>query len=115
MAAPKKPADHKPKVQKVQVTVGEGDAERTIPARRVEVRGITVTIADEVFDDFELLDDLAQLEDKKASRFPAVARRMFGDEYRIVLDGLRDETTGRVPLEAAAEFIRDVFEALNPN
>ena len=115
MAAPKKPQDHKPKVENVEVTVGEGEASRTVPARRVKIRDITVTIADEVFDDFELLDDLAQLEDKKASRFPAVARRMFGDEYRTVLDGLRDETTGRVPIEVAVEFIHDVFEALNPN
>lgn len=115
MAAPKKPQDHKPKIEKVEVTVGEGESARTIPARRVTIRGITVTIPDEAFDDFELLDELSQLEDQKANRFPAVAKRLFGDEYRMVLDGLRDKTTGRVPLEAAAEFIRDVFEALNPN
>lgn len=114
MAAPKKPADHKPKVEKVEITVGEGDDARTIPARRVVVRGITVTVPDEALDDFELLDELAQLEDQKATRLPSVARRLFGDDYRSILDELRGPN-GRVPIEAASTFIADVFGALNPN
>lgn len=114
MAAPKKPADHKPKVEKVHVTLGEGDEAREVPARRVVVRGITVTIPDEALDDFELLDELSQLEEKKATRLPSVARRLFGDDYRMVLDGLRG-SNGRVSLEDASKFIADVFGALNPN
>lgn len=114
MAAPKKPQDHKPKVEKIDVTLGDGDDARTVPARRVTIRGVTVTVADEALDDFELLDDLAQLEEKKATRLPSVARRLFGDGYRDVLDALRG-TNGRVTIEDATGFIRDVFGALNPN
>src|SRR5690606_20893967 len=46
----KQPADHKPKAAEV-------DNERTIT-----VRGVEVTVAADALDDFELLDDLAELE-----------------------------------------------------
>ena len=110
MTAPKKPQDHKPKVEKVEIAIGD----RVVPARRTVIRGIEVTVADEALDDFELLDDLAQLEEKKATRLPSVARRLFGDEYSTILDGIRGEN-GRVSIEDATEFIRDVFGAINPN
>jgi len=111
MADVKKPQDHRPKVEKVTVTVGDREA----AGRRTTVSGITVTVLDEALDDFELLEDLAALEEQKASRLPSVARRLFGDEYKTVMDALRSEATGRVPIKAASEFIRDVFGALNPN
>lgn len=110
----KEPQDHKPKVEKVEVTLGEGDNERTVPARRVKIDGITVTVPDEALDDFELLEDLGQLEQRNAARLPSVAKRLFGDEYGAILDALR-EPTGRIPIQKATQFIRDVFGALNPN
>lgn len=115
--AVKQPQDHQakaPKVENVEVTIGAGDDARVLPARRVTINGTTVTVANEALDDFELLDDLSQLEDGKASRLPSVARRLFGDDYRSILDELRGPN-GRVQIERATEFIRDVFGALNPN
>lgn len=126
MAAPKKPADHKPKVEKVEVHVPvlkggrpalDEDGKqvtRAVPARRVVIRGIQVTVADEALDDFELLDDLSQLEENKAARLPSVARRLFGEGYRKILDELRGPN-GRVSINDANTFIGDVFGALNPN
>jgi len=121
MTETKKPQDHlskveKPKVEKVQITIGEGQAERTVDAQRTVIRGITVTVADEALDDFELLDDLRAVDvDRNASRLPALLRRLVGDDYREIMERLRDKDTGRVPIQSATEFIRSLMEALNPN
>lgn len=121
MAAPKKPQDHlpkieKPKVETVEVTIGEGEEQRTAPAQRTTVQGITVTVLDESLDDFELLDDLRAVDvDRNASRLPALLRRLVGDDYRDIMDQLRDSQSGRVPIQKATEFIRGLMEALNPN
>ena len=121
MTQAKKPQDHlpkveKPTVEKVQITLGEGDAAREVPAQRTVIKGITVTVADEALDDFELLDDLRAVDvDRNASRLPALLRRLVGDEYRDIIVSLRDESTGRVPIQSATEFIRGLMAALNPN
>lgn len=101
----KKPQDHKPKAE----DAGTGQV--------VEVRGLQVTISAEALDDFELLDDLAQVEQKNAVRMPSLLRRLVGHEqWRDVIDLARDESTGRVSVEAGAELIREIFEELKaPN
>ena len=117
----KQPQDHKqktvkPVVETVEVTLGSGDTERKVSAKRTVLRGITVTVLDEALDDFELLDDLRAVDvDKNASRLPALLRRLVGDGYQEIMEGLRDEDTGRVPIQSATGFIRDLMEALNPN
>lgn len=115
-STPKKPAerpapqDHKPKAEKPTVKKVEGGKEVTF-------KGITVTVDDEALDDFELLDDLRALdEDQNASRLPVVLRRLVGkDGYKTVMDGLRDEKTGRVSGEAGGEFVAEILGALAPN
>jgi len=121
MSEIKQPQDHltkveKAKVETVEVTVGEGDAERTVPAKRTIIRGITVTVLDEAIDDFELLDDLRAVDvDGNAAHLPALLRRLVGDEYKTVMDGLRDKDTGRVSIESGSMFVKEIFGALNPN
>lgn len=122
---PKKPQDHlskveKPTVESVEVDLPDGVDDdgnpktRSASARRVVIDGVTVTVLNEALDDFELLDDLSELENRKASKLPSVARRLFGDDYKSVLDALRGPY-GRVSIETATKFIRSVFGALNPN
>lgn len=108
--APRKaPADHLPKVEKP-------DVEKVDGGRNVTLSGVTVHVPDVALDDFELLDDLRAVDvERNASRFPALLRRLVGDDYPAVMDALRDTTTGRVPIEAGAGFIKDLFGALNPN
>lgn len=109
MAAPKKPQDHKPKAEDVKVEKVEG-------GRKVTLHGVTVTVTDDALDDFELLDDLRAVDvDKNASRLPALLRRLVGDDFSAVMDSLRAQHSGRVPIEAGGQFIRDLFGALNPN
>jgi len=106
MPAPKKPQDHQPPALKAKDL---GDS------FELTHNGVTMVIEKAAFDDFEVLDDIAQIEEGNAARLPSLMRRLFGDtQYRTMLDGLRDPQTGRVPLAKASEHLRDVFNAVNP-
>lgn len=128
MSTPKKPQDHLEKVVKPKVESLEDGKRITfsdIPARdregKTEVvddkpRPLTVTVAFEALDDFELLDDLRAIDvDMNASRLPALLRRLVGDEYDDVMNALRNRETGRVQIAPAQVWIRRLMEALNPN
>ena len=109
MAESKKPQDHLPKKEKVK-------AEKTGAGWNVSFKGASVDIADGAFDDFELLDEIAAVEEGRGARLPALLRRLVGDEgFRDVMDALRDKKTGRVSVEAGAEFVSEVIQAVNPN
>jgi len=96
MAAPKKPQDHKPKTG------------------TVKVHGIELDVSPEALDDFELLDDLAALQNQDGSRLPSILHRLVGDQFKPVMDALRGEN-GRVSLESATEFVQELLESLAPN
>lgn len=109
MAEPKKPQDHQAKKVKPQV-------EKVDEGWKVTHKGATITLASEVFDDFELLDEIGAVEEGKGNRLPALLRRLVGPEqFRSVMEALRDKKTGRVSVEAGAEFLGEIFEAVNPN
>lgn len=98
MAGPKAPQDRKPKA-------GE--------PHKVDVDGKTWTIEPDALDDFELLDDLGAVEAGNAARLPSTLRRLLGPvQYKAALNSLRDADTGRVPVEAGAEFVKAIFEGL---
>lgn len=109
-AAAKRPQDHQPKADKPKVeTVDNG--------RELTYKGFTVTIPNDAFDDFELLDDLRAVQvDQEAQRFPGLLRRLVGEEgYRTVMNGLRNPDTGRVSIEDGVEYVGAIFEAIAPN
>lgn len=81
----------------------------------VVVRGATITVPREALDDFELLDDMSQLEDGNPQRMPALLRRLVGDQWKTVLDLARDEDTGRVSIEAGALLVQEIMEGISPN
>lgn len=123
--AAKAPQDHqpktiKPKVEKVETVLGEGDDARTVSARQVTMpvapdKSVVVVVADEALDDFEVLDDIRAVQDQNdASRLPSLLRRLVGEQYRTVLDQLRGPN-GRVSTSDGAQFVLDLFQALNPN
>lgn len=97
-----KPADRKPKVE-------TKDGVST-----VTIKGVTVSVEKDALDDFELLDDLAKMQDGDGARIASVAHRLFGDEFKKVMDGLRGEN-GRVSVEVASEFISELLAAIAPN
>ena len=102
-ATARKPQDRKPK------------AEDAPTVTTVAVRGIDVTVPADALDDFELLDDLHELENGNATRLPAVLRRLVGDQWRAVMDVARDPETGRVSIESGAEVVREIMAGLAPN
>lgn len=97
-----KPKDHKAKVETV-------DGVST-----VTIKGVTVRVDKDALDDFELLDDLAKMQEGEGARLASVAHRLFGEDFKTVMDGLRGEN-GRVSVETASEFIGEVITALSPN
>ncbi|MCC2031832.1 hypothetical protein [Microbacterium allomyrinae] len=117
-AGAKTPEDHKPKTakpEKITVTVGEGDDARELPALRVTVHDIEVTVLEEALNDFEVLDQSAQLQDRNAAAFPRLLRLLVGDDdWRRILDELRG-VNGRVAVEDGVAFVSDLMQALNPN
>jgi hypothetical protein len=99
-----KPADRKPKKAEKPDTL------------EVTVRGTTLTVPADVLDDFELLDDLNEIDQKQnAARMASVLRRLVGDQWREAMDLARDEKTGRVPIESGARLVQEIMEGLNPN
>lgn len=107
MTAPRKPADHLPKAEKPKVEKIDGDF-------HVTHKGVTVTVATDALDDFELLDDIGAVENGNAARLPALLRRLIGPDYKPVLDALRGES-GRVKIEDAAQYVGDLLGAISPN
>lgn len=96
------PQDHK---QKVSTKDG---------VSTVTIKGVTVSVDKDALDDFELLDDLAKMQDGDGARIASVAHRLFGDDFKKVMDGLRGEN-GRVSVETASEFISELLAAISPS
>ena len=103
MPAPKKPQDRKP-------------AKAAPDLREFEVGALRLIVDAATLDDFELVDDLARIEDGEYLRAPSVLRRVLGtDQYKQAMDHLRDPETRRVSNQSAADFLGGVFKALSPN
>lgn len=109
---PTTPQDHLEKAQKPKVTETETGWDITH-------RDITIHVDRAALDDFELLDDLAELQRNEAKgsiRVPSMLRALAGpDGFRAVTDGLRDKETGRVQASTAVAYVFEMFQALNPN
>lgn len=97
-----KPSDRKPSARLVDGVYN------------VNIRGIKVTVEQAAFDDFELLADLADLQEGSGSKTVAIFRRLLGDQGKGVLEELRGEN-GRVKASDAVLFIQDLFGVINPN
>lgn len=94
----KRPADRRKPAATKTLTATAAGREWTVPA--------------EALDDFELLDDLDEIETGNAARLPRSLKRLLGEQYKDALDALRDQDSGKVGVEAGAEFFRELFESL---
>lgn len=98
------------KVKKPQDHLVKKDAPRT-----VSVRDIEVVVDPKAFDDFEVLDALDQINEGNGLRVAGLLRKLVGDQFHEVLDALRDGENGRVPVDAASDFLKELMEAVSPN
>lgn len=101
----KKPQDRKPKKSTVETVEG---------GKKVTHAGKTIFIADDAIDDWELLDDLSEVQNGNGSRVVSVAKRLFGDEYKKVIEQFRNDN-GRVKATEFSKFVQEVFILLNPS
>lgn len=118
-----KPAtqDHKPKAEKaadnpVSVEVTRSVNGQDVDGYEITYKGVTVFAPKEAFDDFEFLDDVGQLDKRNdATALPSLLRRLIGEDFRRVMNELRDPKTGRVSVKAGSEYVLKVIGAVNPN
>lgn len=115
----KQPQDRKPKQETPKVTETTFELTgREVQGWEVSMQGMTVRVPREALDDFELLDELGQMQSGEATSLPSLPkllRRLVGPDYKPVMEGLRDPQTGRVSVQAGTQFVMDLFKALNPN
>jgi hypothetical protein len=79
----------------------------------ITIRGVQVTVDPTVFDDFELLESLAEVQRGDVLALPAVFRAVAGDTAQALLDAVRDER-GRVTATAATEMLVQIMRDLAP-
>lgn len=102
----KQPTDHKPKA----------DKPKEEEPRIVEVRGVDYTVEPEALNDFELLDDLNEVDQGSVVRMPSLLRRLLGPvQAKAAMETLRNPDTNRITIEAGRDFLDELMEALNPN
>ncbi|KFI56593.1 hypothetical protein [Bifidobacterium callitrichos] len=83
--------------------------------KTVTVHGVTLTIDPELFDDYEIVEDLYDVQSgENPLKAVPLLRRLLGDKYEEVKDALRGED-GRITSEALDTFLTDLMEAANPN
>ena len=72
-----------------------------------------VTVDPTVFDDFDLLESLAEVQRGDVLALPPVFRAVAGDQAQELLDAVRDER-GRVTATAATEMLVQIMSELAP-
>lgn len=95
-----------------QATHGPVDAV-PLGLRMIEIRGVQVTLDPTVFDDFELLESLAEVQQGDVLALPTVFRAVAGNKAQALLDAVRDER-GRVTATAATEVLVQIMRELAP-
>jgi len=121
--ATQKPAVKKPVTAKTPQDHKPADTAKE-EATEVEVLTVTVrdrewTIKRDALGDFELLEDLGNMErggTPGVMSSPKVLRAMLGaQQMREAMTLLRDPDTGRVDINDGYEFVSDLMGAFNPN
>ena len=88
---------------------------------KVTMCGFAVLIPEGARDDFELLAEVGQMDQKIArgrqmaamAHFPAIMRSLAGEDgYRTVLNSLRGEN-GRVPVQPAIDYVLALLTVMN--
>ncbi|MBQ9270422.1 MAG: hypothetical protein IJ206_13095 [Oscillospiraceae bacterium] len=63
------------------------------------------------FDDYELLEDLAEMESGNRAVLPRVVDKVFGADKKTLFDSLRDDT-GKVPTTKVIMALGELFSSL---
>lgn len=80
--------------------------------KKITVKGITVEVDPDIFDDIEVFEWLAEAQDGNAFVFPKLIKRMFGKDYAKVKEGLASKD-GITKASDMTDFFAQVMTALN--
>lgn len=85
--------------------------------REVVVQGVSLEIDPLVFDDFEVVDALDQLQDGNGLKVATLLRKILKtpEQFAKVMDALRDGEGGRVPVDKASDFVTELMDRAAPN
>lgn len=114
MSEPMSRAELEAQLAALDATTPKAEAAPVSEVRSVEIQGIPLTLDPNVFDDFELLDTFNEIQEGNALKTPGMLRKILGDQYKPVLEHLRDPVSGRVPASKVAPFMQELMEALAP-
>lgn len=81
--------------------------------RAITVAGVQLTIDPTIFDDFELLESLAEIQRGDILALPTVFRAVAGDQASALLNSIR-RGDGRVTATAATEVLVQIMSELAP-
>ena len=71
--------------------------------------GFGCTVDDDIFDDMELVEDLAETEENPL-KIRNVLNRVLGEEQKKALyESVRDPKSGRVPVEEGSKALFDIM------
>lgn len=74
--------------------------------------GFSYEIDENVLDDMELIDAMAEAQGEDPTQISVVVKKIFGTEQRTKLyDHIRTED-GRVPVNDVAEMIKEIIESI---
>lgn len=89
-------------------TLKDAAEDKLSGAVKVTVSGIDVTVKPVVLNDIDVIDALAEIEDGNILKLPKLLKLVFGEDWKRIKDGLRNED-GRVEAGIATQFFLDVF------
>ena len=93
-----------------------GQREKQAPKNLISItsHGITLELDQEKFNDLELFDMIDEIQSGNVFKMPKLMRHIFGDQHKVVLDGLRNDQ-GIVTADKASGFLIEVLQQINPN
>lgn len=71
--------------------------------------GFQFKLDDEVIDDYELLEDLCEIDGGNDAKVPSILTRLLGKEQKESLKDHVRTDTGRVPTSRMMEELMDIF------
>ena len=73
------------------------------------VMDVTVTLDKDVFDDFDIIDLMAEMQDGNAFALTRLIKAVFGDDFARIREELSDKD-GKLTVSKASEFFVAVME-----
>ena len=94
------------KVRAIEGAMADVEGVETI---EVQAMGVTVEIAEDAVDDFDVVDWLGELQDGNIFVLPKLVRKLFGEDFARIRKELEDER-GNLTATKAAEFFAEVLK-----